>query len=99
MPAWTEKDERQFEHIRDDALERGRNAEQAREIAARTVNKRRRTSGRTPKGRTSGTGNPNTSLEERTRDELYERARELHIRGRSGMTKSGLIAAIRERNG
>jgi hypothetical protein len=99
MPAWTEKDERQYEHVKDSALERGRSEEQAEEIAARTVNKQRREEGRTPSSRTSGTGNPNSSLDERTRDELHNRARELDIEGRSEMTKSELVEAIRAANG
>ncbi|HSM62036.1 MAG TPA: hypothetical protein VK849_14605 [Longimicrobiales bacterium] len=45
---WSRKDERQYEHIEESALERGRSTERAKEIAARTVNKRRRKEGRTP---------------------------------------------------
>ena len=73
--------------------------DEAQEIAARTVNKRRRVEGRTPNVRTQGTGNPNRGLEERTRDEVYNRARELHIRGRSKMTKAELLEAIRHARG
>ncbi len=99
MPrAWNEKDERQYKHIKESAIDRGRSEERAEEIAARTVNKQRREEGRTPSERTSGTGNPNTSLEDRTRDELYNRAKELEISGRSGMTKDELVSAIRERS-
>ena len=94
---WNAKDERQYEHIRDSAEERGRSEERAEEIAARTVNKQRRREGRTANKTTQGTGNPNLSLEERTKEELYNRAKELHIDGRSRMTKSQLIAAIRRR--
>lgn len=35
-------------------------------------------------------------LEDRTKDQLYERAKELDIEGRSQMTKDELIDAIRE---
>jgi hypothetical protein len=98
MPAWTEKDARQFEHVKESSVDRGRSEERAEEIAARTVNKRRRQEGRTPTRRTSGTGDPNAPLEERTRDELYNRARQLGIRGRSSMTKSELVEAIRSRS-
>jgi plasmid stabilization system protein ParE len=64
MPqAWSNKDERQFEHIKDSSLERGVDEDKAEEIAARTVNKRRRIEGRTPNRRTMGTGNPNRGLE------------------------------------
>ena len=59
------------------------------------MNKRRREEGRTPNRRTQGTGNPNRSMEERSRDEVYNRARELGIRGRSTMTKGELVEAIR----
>lgn len=98
MPEWSDKDERQYEHVKDSALDRGRAEDEAEEIAARTVNKQRREEGRTPSSRTSGTGNPNTPLEQRTRDELYNRAQELDVRGRSSMDKSELIEAIRERS-
>lgn len=99
MPAWTEKDERQYEHVKESALERGRTEERAEEVAARTVNKQRREEGRTPESRSSGTGNPHSSLEDRTKDELVNRSRELDITGRSEMTKSELIEAIRAANG
>lgn len=93
----TSKDERQYEHIKESELKRGRSTKRAKEIAARTVNKQRRLEGRTDNTRTQGTGNPNLRLEERTRDELYNRARELSVSGRSKMTKSELIRAIRAR--
>lgn len=95
---WSKKDERQYEAVRRSELEQGRSEDRASEIAARTVNKQRRKEGRTPSSRTAGTGNPNSRLESRTRDELYNRARELDIAGRSGMTKSELVSAIREQN-
>lgn len=99
MPsAWTPKDERQYEHIQESARERGTPPKRAKEIAARTVNKHRREEGRTPNRRTQGTGNPNRPLEARTRDELYNRAKSLHIQGRSKMNKEELIQAIRTRH-
>jgi plasmid stabilization system protein ParE len=100
MPnAWSNKDERQYEHIKESSLDRGVSEDKAEEIAARTVNKRRRIEHRTPNRRTQGTGNPNRGLEERTRDEVYNTARELNIRGRSTMTKSELVEAVRHRRG
>jgi hypothetical protein len=95
MPDWNDKDERQYEHVKQSAKERGRGEDRASEIAARTVNKQRRQEGRTPNRRTSGTGAPSTRLEQRTRDELYNRARQLGIEGRSRMAKSELVEAIR----
>ena len=98
MPeAWSNKDERQYRHVKKTAKERGRSDDKAKEIAARTVNKQRREERRTANRTTQGTGNPNTPLDERTKDELYNRAKELQISGRSNMTKSQLVKAIRER--
>ncbi|QDT02239.1 hypothetical protein K227x_06120 [Rubripirellula lacrimiformis] len=59
------------------------------------VKKRRRTDGRPIKAKKKGTGLPNTLLEDRTIDELQNRASELQIDGRSDMDKQALINAIR----
>lgn len=97
MPqAWSSKDERQYEKIKQSQQKRDKNEERAKEIAAATVNKQRRQEGRTPNKTTQGTGNPNSKLEERTKDELYNRAKELGIEGRSKMNKSELASAIRK---
>jgi len=93
--AWSNKDERQYEHIKDSSMDRGASQSKAAEIAARTVNKRRRIEGRTPNRTTQGTGNPNRSLEERSRDEVYNQAKQLNIKGRSKMSKSELVSAVR----
>lgn len=95
---WTDKDERQYDHVEKSARKRGKSAALAKEIAARTVNKQRREEGRTPNRTTQGTGNPNERLEERTKAELYNRAKELDVDGRSDMTKNELIEAIRARS-
>jgi len=97
MPNWSRKDERQYEHIKESGLERGQSEKRAREIAARTVNKTRRERGETPQKTTQGTGNPRTRLEDRSRDELYNIARDLKIPGRSKMKKDALIQAIRSK--
>ncbi len=97
MPSWSNKDERKYEHIKDSAKERGKSDERAKEIAARTVNKQRREQGRTPNRTTQGTGNPTRSLEDRSKQELYNRAKELDIEGRSKMNKDELVRAIRRK--
>lgn len=97
-PQWSNKDERKYEHIKDSAQDRGASESRAKEIAGRTVNKGRREEGRTPKKTTSGTGNPNRSLDDRSKDELYNRAQDLKIDGRSKMSKSELVEAIRGRS-
>lgn len=93
--SWTQKDERMYKHIKKSARDEGKSESNAEEIAARTVNKHRREEGRTKNKRTSGTGNPNTPLTERTRDELYNLAQELNLKGRSKMTKKELANALR----
>ena len=96
MPrGWSTKDERMYDHIKERELDRGLDRDRAEEIAARTVNKQRREEGRTPNKTTQGTGNPNRGYEDRSRDELYNIAREKDIPGRSKMTKEELIQAIR----
>jgi plasmid stabilization system protein ParE len=96
MPkTWSQKDERKYQHIKASERKRGASARRAEEIAARTVNKSRRLEGRTPNRTSQGTGNPRSSLEERSVQELRNRAAQLDIKGRSRMNKSALIAAIR----
>jgi plasmid stabilization system protein ParE len=45
--AWSDKRERQYEHIKDSYQERGKSEDKAEELAARTVNKERREQGET----------------------------------------------------
>ena len=50
MPqSWSEKDERQYEHVKASAKKKGRSAGKAKQIAAATVNKQRKSEGRTKK--------------------------------------------------
>lgn len=88
-----------YEHIKKDRRKKGMSEDRAEEVAARTVNKERREEGRTKSGKktTSGTGNPTHSLEDRTKQELYNRARQLDIEGRSKMDKRELVRAIRRK--
>lgn len=98
MPrGWSKKDEEKYDAIKESSLERGMGEDRAQEIAARTVNKQRRQEGRTPNKTTQGTGNPRRGYEARTKDELYNIAKEKDIPGRSRMDKQELISAIRGR--
>jgi hypothetical protein len=97
--AWSAKDERMYEAIKESQLRRGRSEERAKEIAARTVNRRRQEEGRTEKKSYGGTGNPGAPLEERTMIQLRNRARELDIEGRGSMRKDDLVQAIRRKQG
>ena len=97
MPSWTKREERQYEHIKESSQKRGVSEKRAKNIAARTVNKQRRERGETPNTTTQGTGNPTHPLEERSKQELYNRAQELNIQGRSKMNKQELVQAIRQK--
>jgi hypothetical protein len=102
--AWSDKRERQYEHIKEGLLDRGRSEEKAEEIAARTVNKERarageaRTASRTStddlsSGRRGGLrshGGPRG----RTYRQLYAEAQRKNVRGRSSMTKAELQRAV-----
>lgn len=94
MTAWSKKDERQYEHIKDSAIATGDSEDLAQEIAARTVNKRRRKEGRTPNKTTQGTGNPNLEFQDRSVLELRNLAASLRIDGRSKMNKAELVRAV-----
>ena len=102
--AWSDKRERQYEHIKDSLEERGRPEDLAEEIAARTVNKERarhgeaRTASRTStddisSGRRGGLRS-HRGAGGRTRDQLYEEAKHKGIKGRSKMTKAQLERAV-----
>lgn len=80
---WSDKRERQYQHIKDSYQDRGVSEAEAQERAARTVNERRDASGEAK----SGDGQP-------TKQKLYERARKLDIEGRSRMDKEQLENAI-----
>ncbi|MEU6923383.1 MULTISPECIES: plasmid stabilization protein [unclassified Streptomyces] len=98
------KRERQYEHIKESAQERGVSEERAEEIAARTVNKARARAGESrTASRTSiedmsssrrGGLRSRSGAEGPTRDQLYEEARKKNVHGRSSMTKAELARAV-----
>jgi hypothetical protein len=59
------------------------------------VNKQRRKEGRAESKTSKATGNPNTSLDDRTVVELRNVAKKLRLKGRSRMKKGELVGAIR----
>jgi plasmid stabilization system protein ParE len=102
--AWSDKRERQYEHIKESLEERGRSEDLAEEIAARTVNKERARHGEAnvasrtsiddiSSGRRGGLRSHRGSLG-RTRDQLYAEAKHKGIKGRSKMTKAELERAV-----
>ena len=93
-PQWSEKDQRQYEHVKESELEQGRTPSRAKAIAGRTVNQHRRREGRTPSRRSQGTGNP-TRRSRALRRPTPKPSPPAGIEGRSEMSKAELVAAIR----
>ncbi|MEU3293737.1 plasmid stabilization protein [Streptomyces longwoodensis] len=105
MPAGSSpKRERQYEHIKKSAQDRGESTGRAEEIAARTVNKERARSGESKTasrtstedmssgkrgGQRSGKGSQGP-----TYDQLYEEAKKKNVKGRSDMNKDQLQRAL-----
>lgn len=97
---------RQYEHVKESALDQGKSESTAEEIAARVVNKEKarhgeskeasKTSTEDPKspgergGERSGTNKPKG----RTKDQLYAEAKKKNVEGRSKMTKAELEKAV-----
>src|SRR5438094_2896603 len=102
--AWSNKRERQYEHIKEELLDRGRGEDTAEEIAARTVNKERARAGEAKESSRTSTNDISSGRRGglrsrrgpggRTRDQLYNEAREKGIEGRSKMTKAQLERAV-----
>lgn len=101
MPAGSSsKRERQYEHIKESARDRGESEQRAKEIAARTVNKERARSGESKtasKGSTRGKSSSERGGQRSrggsggpTYDQLYEEAKRRDIHGRSSMNKAEL---------
>jgi len=106
--AWSNKRERQYEHVKESERKRGASTKRAKEIAARTVNKERARTGEAKQssrlsrtdmssgrrgGKRSGTSGPRG----RTKEQLYNEAKRMNISGRSRMNKQQLQGAVDRR--
>jgi hypothetical protein len=96
---------RQYEHIKEGELDRGASESRAAEVAARTVNKERARAGESRQrsrssvedissGRRGGKRSGRPGPRGRTREQLYNEARQLGIQGRSKMSKAQLQRAV-----
>ena len=106
--AWSNKRERQYEHIKDSAKKQGKSTKRAKEIAARTVNKERARTGEARQRSRSSTRDMSSSrrgglrshsgrtggASGQTKEQLYNQAKRLNIKGRSSMNKRQLLAAV-----
>ena len=102
--AWSDKRERQYEHIKEGLEDRGRPEDEAEEIAARTVNKERARHGEAKESSRSSTDDISSARRGGlrshkgaggpTRDQLYGEAKRRNVKGRSKMTKAQLERAV-----
>jgi hypothetical protein len=106
--AWSDKRERQYEHIEVSLEERGTPKKRAKEIAARTVNKTRARAGEArhssrlsrtdiSSGRRGGIRSGTSRPKGRTKEQLYNEAKRMGIEGRSKMNKQQLQRAVDRR--
>jgi hypothetical protein len=96
--AWSDKRERQYDHIKEGLLGRGEDEDTAEEIAARTVNKERARAGEAKTASRTSTRDISSSRRGglrshqgpggRTKVQLYNEAKHQGIKGRSKMTKA-----------
>ncbi|MFE4368193.1 plasmid stabilization protein [Streptomyces sp. NPDC056835] len=94
------KRERQYEHIKDSARERGESMARSEEIAARTVNKERARAGESRTASKPSTQDmsssrrggqrSNSGAAGPTYDQLYAEAQRRNVHGRSSMNKAEL---------
>jgi hypothetical protein len=106
--AWSDKRERQYEHVKESERRQGRSMKRAKEIAARTVNKERARTGEAKEssrlsrtdmssGRRGGKRSGASGPRGRTKEQLYNEARRMNIPGRSSMNKAQLQRAVDRR--
>ena len=102
--AWSKKRERQYKHIKEGLRDRGESEDKAEEIAARTVNKERARAGEARQSSRTSTKDISSGRRGglrshsgpggRTRDQLYNEAKQKGIKGRSKMNKAQLERAV-----
>jgi plasmid stabilization system protein ParE len=102
--AWSKKRERQYEHIKEGLEDRGESEDKAEEIAARTVNKERARSGEAKQASRTSTQDISSGRRGglrshrgpggRTKEQLYNEAKNKGVKGRSKMTKAQLEKAV-----
>jgi len=102
--AWSNKRGRQYDHIKEGLVARGKDEDTAKEIASRTVNKERARAGEAKESSRTSTEDISSGRRGglrshrgeggRTRDQLYNEARHKGVKGRSKMSKAELELAV-----
>lgn len=107
MPSrtWSAKRERQYQHVKDSLIKRGKKEAKAEEIAARVVNKERARHGESVTASASSLNDISSGRRGglrshrgeggRTVQQLRNEARERGIKGRSTMNKAQLEQALK----
>ena len=96
---------RQYEHVKESQKDQGASEDRAEEIAARTVNKEKARSGESRRasktstqdkssGQRGGERSGTNRQKGRTRDQLYNEAKQKGVEGRSNMNKQQLQRAV-----
>jgi hypothetical protein len=101
---WSDKRERQYEHIKSSLKSGGKGEKLAEEIAARTVNKERARHGEAREASRSsiddvssghrGGKRSHSGAQGRTYEQLYNEAKHKGVKGRSTMSKAQLEKAV-----
>jgi len=102
---WSAKRERQYVHIKESLIDRGKSSSTAEEIAARTVNKERAQQGEAKEASASSIDDISSGRRGglrshhgeggRTVRQLRNEARQRRVKGRSSMNKAQLEAALK----
>ncbi len=102
--AWSAKRERQYAHVKDSLMERGKSEPLAEEIAARVVNKERAQHGESATASASSLNDMSPGQRGglrshkgeggRTVQQLRNEARQRGVKGRSAMNKAQLEKAL-----
>ncbi len=102
---WSDKRERQYQHVKDSVEKQGKSEDTAEEIAARTVNKTRAQQGEAEEASESslddlspsqrGGEHSHEGPQGRTKEQLYNDAKREGVEGRSEMDKDELKDAVR----
>ncbi len=104
-PEWTDKQDREYQHIVESERDQGRSEKRSKEIAARTVNKERAQKGQTrtasrssvediSSSRRGGLRSGRPGPRGRTKEQLYNEAKQRGVEGRSKMNKEQLRRAV-----
>jgi hypothetical protein len=86
--AWSQKRERQYEHVKESELDAGRSEDRAEEIAARTVNKQRAESGEAKSSSTKSKSSASKSKSSGSKSKSGSRSKSSGSKSKSSSSRS-----------